>query len=145
MSMIDWAQAFDRQSHQLGLQSFIENGVRPSLVPILLSFFQDRCMKVKWKGGLSSEKLLPGGGPQGGILGTLEYTSQSDGNTNFLTTKEKYKFIDDLSLLELLNLLMCGIASYNTKHHVPSDVGTEMEYIPAENLKTQGYLQKISD
>ena len=40
---------------------------------------------------------------------------------------------------------MCGIASYNTKQHVPSDIGTEMEYIPAENLKTQGYLQKISD
>ena len=93
-------------------------------------------MKVKWKGGMSSKKPLPGGGPQGGILGTLEYNSQSDGNSNFLTPKEKYKFIDDLSLLELLNLLMCGIASYNTKQQIPSDIGTEMEYIPADNLAT---------
>ena len=145
MSMIDWAQAFDRQSHVLGLQSFIDNGVRPSLIPILLSFFQDRRMRVKWKGGLSSEKFLPGGGPQGGLLGTLEYTSQSDGNTNFLTEKEKYKFIDDLSFLELLNLLMCGIASYNSKQHVPSDVGIDMEFIPAVNLKTQRYLKNISN
>ena len=98
-----------------------------------------------WKGGLSSKKPLPGGGPQGGILGTLEYNSQSDGNTNFLAPKEKYKFIDDLSLLELLNLLMCGIASYNTKQHVPSDIGIEMEYIPADNLKNQDYLHKISE
>ena len=26
MSMIDWSQAFDRQSHKLGIQSFIDNG-----------------------------------------------------------------------------------------------------------------------
>ena len=50
MSMIDWSQAFDRQDHKLGIQSFIDNGVRPSLIPILLSFFQERTMTVKWNG-----------------------------------------------------------------------------------------------
>ena len=34
ISMIDWSQAFDRQSHKLGVQSFIDNGVRPGLFPI---------------------------------------------------------------------------------------------------------------
>ena len=42
LQMIDWKQAFDRQSHKIGIQSFIDNGVRPSLIPILLNFFQDR-------------------------------------------------------------------------------------------------------
>ena len=31
LQMIDWSQAFDRQSHIIGVRSFIDNGVRPSL------------------------------------------------------------------------------------------------------------------
>ena len=67
LNMIDWSQAFDRQSHQLGIKSFIKNGVRPALIPIMISFFQDRKMKVKWNGKTSSERMLNGGGPQGGL------------------------------------------------------------------------------
>ena len=33
-SFIDWKQAYSRQSHILGVQSFLTNGVRPSLIPI---------------------------------------------------------------------------------------------------------------
>jgi hypothetical protein len=39
LQMVDWSQAFDRQSHKLGIESFIKNGVRPSHIPILISFF----------------------------------------------------------------------------------------------------------
>ena len=49
LSMVDWSQAFDRQSHYLGIKSFIQNGVRPSLIPVLMDFFQNRRI-VKWKG-----------------------------------------------------------------------------------------------
>jgi hypothetical protein len=89
LQMIDWKQAFDRQSHRIGIQSFIDNGVWPSLIPIFLNFFQDMQMKVKWRGILSKERSLPGGGPQGGTLGIEEYLSQSNGNTNFLDEDEK--------------------------------------------------------
>ena len=34
-----YAVIFDRQSHYLGIKSFIQNGVRPSLIPILMDFF----------------------------------------------------------------------------------------------------------
>ena len=98
LSMIDWAQAFDRQSHYLGIKSFIENGVRPALIPVLMDFFQDRKMKVKWKGLKSSTRPLHGGGPQGGTLGIIEYTSQSNDNSDFVSESEKFKFIDDLSI-----------------------------------------------
>ena len=47
LQMVDWSQAFDRLSHKLGIQSFLDNGVRPSLIPILISFFQKRKMIVK--------------------------------------------------------------------------------------------------
>ena len=46
--LIDWNQAFDRQCPKLGVNSFIENGVRKSLIPILINYFQDRRMTVKW-------------------------------------------------------------------------------------------------
>ena len=145
MSMVDWAQAFDRQSHKLGVESFIENGVRPALIPVLISFFENRKMKVKWKGFTSSSRNLNGGGPQGGTLGIEEYLSQSNGNSNFLTEEEKFKFIDDLSMLEIINLVSVGISSYNFKAHVASDIGVDNSYLPAVNIKTPGYIKSIEE
>ena len=144
MSMIDWSQAFDRQSHKLGIQSFIDNGARPSLIPILLSFFQERKMQVKWNGRLSSTKNLLGGGPQGGTLGIVEYKSQSNDNTDFLESNEKYKYIDDLSILELVNLILHGISSYNCKQQVPSDIRIGNKFLHNKDFKTQDYLNQIS-
>ena len=145
MSMIDWSKAFDYQSHILGIQSFIDNGVRPSLIPILLSFFQDRKMKVKWNRGLSESRNLPGGGPQGGILGILEYKSQSNNNTDFLNEKEKFKYIDDLSILEVINLILAGISSYNVRQQVPSDIKIGNKFLHSKDIQTQGYLDRISE
>ena len=39
LTMVDWSQAFERQSHVLGIESFIKNGVRISLIPVLISFY----------------------------------------------------------------------------------------------------------
>ena len=63
-------------------------------------------MVVKWKGMFSSSRPLPGGGPQGGTLGIIEYTSQTNKNTDFLNEDEKFKFIDDLSMLEVVNIYL---------------------------------------
>ena len=63
-SLIDWKDAFPRQCPKLGIQSFIENGVRPSLIPLLINYFQDREMSVKWHGCQSVPKKINGGGPQ---------------------------------------------------------------------------------
>ena len=65
VGMVDWSQAFDRQCHKLGIQSFIDNGVRQSLIPILINHFQNRRMKVKWNGCVSKIQSLNGGGTQG--------------------------------------------------------------------------------
>ena len=72
-SMIDWNNAFPRQCPKLGVQFFIENGVRPALIPVLINYFQDREMSVKWHGCRSVPKKIHGGGPQGATLGILEY------------------------------------------------------------------------
>ena len=40
-NMIDWNSAFVRQCPKQGIQSFQENGVRNSLIPLFTSYFQD--------------------------------------------------------------------------------------------------------
>ena len=142
-SLIDWKQAFDRQCPTLGIQSFIQNGVRSSLIPLLVNYFQDRRMIVKWHGLESQLRTLNGGGPQGALWGILEYLSQSNNNTDFLEANRKFKFIDDLTIIELINILSIGISSHNFKLHVASDIPTNGYLIKNSNLKTQEYLDQI--
>jgi hypothetical protein len=112
--LIDWSEAFDRQDPTLGIKAFVKNGVRPTLIPLLVSYFQQRKMIVKWNGTMSTTRDLPGGGPQGCSLGLLEYKSNSNDN-----------------------------AEYNFKTHVASDIGIGQKYLPSENFQSQGYLNRI--
>ena len=98
-TLVDWKQAFPRQCPKLGIQSFIQNGVRPSLIPMLINYFQDRKMKVKWHGKVSSSKELKGGGPQGSTFGIWEYLSQSNHSADNISESDRFKFVDDLSFL----------------------------------------------
>ena len=129
----------------LGVQSFVNNGVRSSIIPLLIKYFQDRRMIVKWHGVESTERTLNGGGPQGALWGILEYLSQSNGNTDFISRRNKFKFIDDLSILEKINILSIGISSYNFKMHVASDIPTNGYFIQNTNLETQDNLNKICE
>ena len=79
-SMVDWANAFDRQDPTLAIHKFIKLGVRPSLIPILVSYLSERTMKVKFNGAESNEMNLIGGRPQGTLLGLIEYLVQSNDN-----------------------------------------------------------------
>ena len=88
---------------------------------------------------------MKGGGPQGATLGLLEYLSQSNNCADIVSESERFRFLDDLSLLEIINLLTVGLASYNIKLQVPSDIGKHNQYIPANNLKSQQWLDWISD
>ena len=132
------------QCPTLGVQAFVENGVRNQLIPVLVNYFENRRMIVKWHGVESSLKTLKGGGPQGGLWGILEYLAQSNSNTPSIKPNLKFKFIDDLSILEIINLLSIGVASYNFHLHVPSDVPTDGVIIPNTSLSTQEHLNNIS-
>ena len=136
-NLVDWSQAFDRQNHNLGIKSFIENGVRPTLIPVLIIFFKDRRMAVQWNSKMSLKYPLNGGGPQGDVLGILEYLSQTNKNTDFLSVKDNFKFIDDLSFLEVINLILQGLSSYDFKFHVASDIGTHNQFLPNQNISSQ--------
>ena len=59
--------------------------------------------------------------------------------------EEKFKFADDLTALELVNLISIGMSNFNVKHSVPSDIPIHNGYIAPENLRTQEYLDAILD
>ena len=133
------------QCPTLGVQSFVRNGVRASLIPIIASFFEGRHMRVKWRGQLSSLRYLPGSGPQGSTFGVLEYLSQSNDNSEKVPVDDRYKFMDDLTLLEFISLLDVGLASFNIRAQVPSNIPSHNQLITSENLKTSKYVNDIND
>ena len=101
-------------------------------------------MRVEWHGILSSERKSMGGGPQGSSFGLWEYISQSNDNDDCIEEEDRFKFLDDLSFLEIIYLLSVGLSSYYIKAHVPSDLPTHNQIVPNSNLKSQEQLEKIN-
>ena len=50
-------------------------------------------------------------GPQGATLGLLKYQSQSNQSADCVDVKDRFKSVDDLSILEIVNLITVGITS----------------------------------
>ena len=144
-SLIDWNNAFPRQDPKLGIESFIRNGVRPALIPVLVNYFQDREMSVTWHGCQSAPRKMAGGGPQGVTIWLLEYLAQPNNSAYIVNESERFKFLDDLSILEIVNLLTVGLTSFNLKMQVPNDISAHNQYIPPHNLKSQEWLDWISE
>ena len=96
---LDWSQAFDRQDQTIAILKFIKLGVRPSLIPLLVSYLTDRKMKVKFNGEMSEFLALIGGGPQRTLLGGIEYIAQSSNNADIVDPDDRLKYVDDLYIL----------------------------------------------
>ena len=88
---MDWASAFDRQDPTLAIKKFIKLGFRPSLIPLLASYLTDRKMKVKFNNEMSEFLTLIGGGPQGTLIGGIEYLLQSNDNADVVPPEDGYK------------------------------------------------------
>ena len=135
-ALVDWSSAFDRQDPTLAIQKFIKMGVRSSLIPILASYLTDREMQVRYNDSYSGTHSLPGGGPQGSLVGLIEYFVQSNDNADSVDPDLRFKYVDDLSVLELV--MLAGLVSeFNFKQQVASDIGIDELYVAGENLTTQ--------
>ena len=102
-------------------------------------------MTVKWNGLTSTERKLNGGGPQGATFGLWEYLVQSNDNSDCVDPDYRFKFVDDLTVLEKVNLLLIGLASFNSHATVPSDIPEHNQFIPAQHLQSQKYLENIQE
>ena len=101
-------------------------------------------MQVKFNGELSKVLALIGGGPQGTLLGQIEYLVQSNDNADMISPEDRFKYIDDLSVLQLV-CLSGLLTEYNFYSHVASDIGTEDKFLPAESFATQDNLNSIAN
>ena len=71
VSTIDFSKAFNRINHNLIITKLADMGVPGWLLNIVMGFLEDRTLLVRFNGESSESKALPGGGPQGTLLGLL--------------------------------------------------------------------------
>ena len=71
------------------------------------------------------------------LLNVEEFISQTNENANCVPTDDRFKYVDDLSILEIINLLSIGLTKYDFKNHVPYDIPTDAYFINNKNLKSQ--------
>ena len=63
--IFDFKKAFNRQSHEIIVTELSDLGVPGWLLLLVIAFLKNRRMIVSYNGISSSEKSLPGYGPQG--------------------------------------------------------------------------------
>ena len=56
---IDRKSAYSNRCHKFGVKSFIKNGMRPSLIPLIINYFQNWEMKVKLREQISQSQKHP--------------------------------------------------------------------------------------
>ena len=100
-------------------------------------------MKVKWKGFTSRMRGLIGGSGQGTLIGGPQYLVGSFDVANNVPEQDKFRYFDDLMMLELL-MLASILQDYEIMQHIPNDVGVDQLFINPENFKMQTHLNEIS-
>ena len=118
---VDFSKAFNRQNHNLLITLLSDLGVPGWLLSIVIGFLQNRELIVNFKGETSERKSLPGGGPQGTLLGMFLFLILINAagfrdqikNTGEIITKPRkreamekihLKYIDDMTAAVAINL-----------------------------------------
>ena len=81
----------------------------------------------------------------GASLGNWEFLSQTNDSADCVPEDDRFKFVDDLTTLEIINLLTIGLSSFFMKRQVPSDIPVHGQFIEGEKLKSQNYLNQINE
>ena len=119
--MVDFSKAFNRQNHNILITKLSNMGVPAWLLKIVMAFLSKRSMIVRYKGAKSSQKSLPGGGPQGTLLGLIVFLvlindvgfeNQQNNAGEVAASKRNIKeanrihlkFVDDVTLAESIDL-----------------------------------------
>ena len=130
--MVDFSKAFNRQNHNILITKLSDLGVPGWLLKIVMAFLTNRSMIVRYRGARSSQKSLPGGGPQGTLLGLLlflvlindvGFKNQLNNAGEMATSKRNMKeanrihlkYVDDLLLAEAIDLKTTLIPSEDSR------------------------------
>ena len=120
--LVDFKKAFNRQNHNKLITLLSDMGVPGWLLRIIMGFLSDMDLILRYKGGQSERKILPGGSPQGTRLGMFLFLiminfagfpfQDIERETGKWITQQRrkpldnlhLKYVDDLSYLTAINL-----------------------------------------
>ena len=119
--LVDFSKAFNRQDHNILVTKLSDMGVPSWLLKLVIAFLEDRTMVVRYKGEVSEPRELPGGGPQGTLLGLLlflvlindlGFEDQTNDLGELITSKKRIKelnhihlkFVDDFTVAETVDM-----------------------------------------
>ena len=129
-TLVDFSKAFNRVNHNTIITILSRMGIPGWLLKIISSYLSERELILRYKGKIAGSQKMPGGGPQGSILGCFLFLilinslglnrSQSIGKhiaqpvrkRNAMMTNYS-KFIDDLTIAVSINLKQCLSESEN--------------------------------
>ena len=98
---------------------------------------------MKLNGEESETHGLIGGSPQGTLIGQLLYIGGSDDAASEISNEDKFKYIDDLEIIELVSLAG-ALSEYDFKNHVAADVGINHKFLHPSSYKMQETLNNLS-
>ena len=75
---VDFAKAFNSMEHQSCLRQFASHGASKQSVRLIYSFLSDRRMSYSVNRALSDPRTVPGGSPQGTLLGNFLFVIATD-------------------------------------------------------------------
>ena len=78
---IDFEKAFNRMGHEACLEAITSLGAESGTVGLIHAFLEGRTMSVRVGDSMSAAKAVPGGSPQGSILGNDLFCATTDGVT----------------------------------------------------------------
>ena len=70
--------------------------------------------------------------------------AQSNDNAEIVPPQDRFKYVDDLSILNLV-LLSGLLIEYDFFKHVASDIGIDQKFLPTESFKTQEHIDYIAN
>ena len=160
--MVDFSKAFNRINHNIVITILSDMGVPGWLLKIVIGFLSDREMILRYKGGNSNRKSLPGGGPQGTRLGLFLFLilinaagfQQLEKNMGVKMTQKlskrkpagtiHMKYVDDMTQAQSINLLECLIPNPDLNPPRPFEHHDHTGHLlPAGNYLLQVQLDNL--
>ena len=75
-ALIDFSKAFNRIDHNILVTLLSDLNIPTCALRLVISYLTGRKMCVRYNGATSEEQLIPGGGPQGGLLTVIFFNLQ---------------------------------------------------------------------
>ena len=161
-TMVDFSKAFNRQNHLILITKLSDMGVPGWLLKIVIGFLEERQLIVTYNGATSGTKEMPGGGPQGTVLGMFLFlilinnAGINDQNrrlgdklTSAASKRDELenmhvKFVDDMTIAQSINLKNNLENDQNRNWMKPAMKRDRHEqYLPLEKNRMQEQINQL--